>query len=90
MAKRELQVGDVVTFVDATGTPHTSLVTAWWSEMCCNVVYVAGDPEKKDTYGRQIERNTSLLHKDTMGTAHGMYWKWPEEELKPYAPPIAV
>jgi hypothetical protein len=38
-----------------------------------NVVIVCDDPLKTDTYGNQIERHTSVVHKDRQ-TAHGFYW----------------
>lgn len=87
---RKREVGAVVDFVDAHAEPHRALVTAWWSDTCINVVFVSGDEAKRDDYGRQIERTTSLPHKNTNGMAHGMYWKWPDEELKPPQPPQAV
>lgn len=89
-AKREQKVGDFVQYVDETGVPHNAMVTAWWSETCCNVVLISGDPEKKDTYGRQIERRTSLLHKDSPGAVFGNYWKWPDEPLTPKSQPTVV
>lgn len=44
----------------------------------CNVVYVVSEPDKADPYGRQIERETSVVHKSGQ-TAPGMYWCWPDE-----------
>lgn len=90
MSSDKRQVGVVVHFVDATGVPHNALVTAWWSETCCNVVIASGDITKQDVYGRQIERYTSVMHKLSAGATFGMYWKWPEEELTPKAAPISV
>jgi hypothetical protein len=47
---------------------------------CCNLVYVTEDLEKKDPYGRQMERSTSTSY----GRNHqvpfiGMCWAWPDE-----------
>jgi len=49
---------------------------------CCNVVYVSGDVEKKDPYGRQVERQTSCGYGRQQGTYPfvGMCWAWPDEE----------
>ena len=43
-----------------------------------NLVYVSKDTAKQDSYGRQIERATSVVHK-TLQPAHGNYWVWPDE-----------
>jgi hypothetical protein len=40
---------------------------------CINVVYVSPDTAKRDPYGTQIERASSVQHK-TQTTAHGRYW----------------
>lgn len=85
--ERSYEVGKHVVYVDPQGVAHDAVVTVWWSldyyrkegkEPGCNLVYVSGDPAKDDTYGRQIERSTSVIH---MGVqpAHGNYWRWPDE-----------
>ena len=89
MEKREQKVGDVVVFHDPVGQAHNALVTAWWSETCCNIVIVSGDTAKRDDYGRQIDRHTSLNHKSET-VAHGYYWRWPDEEPNPPRAPMAV
>lgn len=72
--------GQHVTFVDPVGVEHHALVTADWSTRtfegpgAINVVYVTGDPEKKDPYGLQLERATSVPHQNNQ-SAHGYYWK---------------
>lgn len=43
-----------------------------------NLVYCSKDTMKKDPYGRQIERATSVVHKSNQ-PAHGNYWCWPDE-----------
>ena len=49
--------------------------------LCCNVVWVAEDPEKKDPYGRQLERQTSCSYGRNQSTPFiGMCWAWPDEE----------
>lgn len=44
----------------------------------CNLVYVDGDRTKNDPYGRQISRETSVVHKSKQ-PAHGNFWCWPDE-----------
>lgn len=39
-----------------------------------NAVFVTGDGTKNDPYGRQIERLSSLQHRDT-ATAHGRFYE---------------
>jgi len=49
---------------------------------CCNIVFVSTDEAKHDTYGRQIERHTSVSHGRSQGPKPflGMCWAWPDEE----------
>jgi hypothetical protein len=61
--------GDLVVVVDETYAHHAGLVTivhGAFSEggyvPCINVVYVSADPAKRDPYGQQIERMSSLQH----------------------------
>jgi hypothetical protein len=62
----EVKVGDSVVFVDPTRHEHNAVVTAVWSKDCINVVFVSTDENKTDSYGRQIERETSVMrHSDT-------------------------
>lgn len=39
-----------------------------------NLIIVSDDETKKDSYGRQIERHTSVVH-EVNQLAHGNYWK---------------
>jgi hypothetical protein len=79
-----------IVYVDPQGVAHSALVTQWWNgdtpveaymsahgEPGCNLVYVA-DKAKRDPYGTQIERATSVVHKSKQ-PAHGNYWAWPDE-----------
>lgn len=88
---RKYEVGEHVIYFDAYGKPHKALVTIWWmgvteiseyraenGEPGCNVVYVESDPLKDDSYGRQINRATSVVHKSKQN-AHGFKWCWPDE-----------
>jgi hypothetical protein len=73
-----LGVGSPVTFVDSLGRDRPALVTAVWgppeSNPSINVVVVNNDENQTDTYGRKIERFTSVVHKSNQ-YAHGNYWK---------------
>jgi len=69
-----MKIGDVVTFVDAVGIEHAALITAVWSENCINVVYVSGDESRKDTFGRQIMRETSVTVEGAFA-AHGRFFR---------------
>ncbi len=76
------EIGQTVVFVDAHGMGHPALITAvhgssgpnWQPSI--NLVFVTDDTSKTDPYGRQIERNTSVVHKSMQG-AHGMFWEFP-------------
>ncbi len=73
------EIGDAVTYVDVRGQPRNALVTCIFSRgeealPSINVVIVADDPAKDDPYGRQMERWTSIVHKDDQA-AHGNYWE---------------
>lgn len=79
-------IGDAVVFVDELGKPHEALVTAVHGAYhppggsdaepmpSLNVVYVSGDELKYDSYGRQIQRETSVVHRSSQ-PAHGMFWE---------------
>jgi hypothetical protein len=89
---RGYEVGQHVIYVDSVGKPHKALVTVWWGmdengarypyyaegELGCNVVVISDDELKKDDYGRQIERYTSVVHKSKQA-APAYYWCWPDE-----------
>lgn len=57
----EVKIGDTVIFTDEYRKDHNALVTAVWGKDCINLVRVSGDDAKTDPYGRQIERNTSVV-----------------------------
>lgn len=56
-----------------------------------NVVIVSDDPAKEDSYGRQIERVTSIPHQ-TNQSAHGNYWRCTDDDapLTPVASGVEV
>jgi len=78
-----VQIGDVVTYVDHVGQINNALVNAVWGPKdepenatdnpSINLVYISMDKSKGDPYGRQIERDTSVVHKANQA-AHGNYW----------------
>lgn len=76
----ELQVGEAVVFIDPRGQAHAALLTAVWGKCdpnnmpAVNLAFVSGDAARTDSYGRQIERYTSVPHR-TRTEVHGLYWK---------------
>lgn len=79
--ERVPRVGDVVIFCDSSSVDHNALITAVWTPTCVNVVHISSDESKKDQYGRQIERPTSVQRMADW-TAHGNYFRFPDEEKK--------
>ena len=71
--------GEVVTYVDEVSVEHDALVTVYWggeSEgSALNCVYVTKDDTKRDPYGQQLERASSVSRFREGVTAHGRYWK---------------
>lgn len=76
-----------VLYTDSKGVDHEALVTAVWSKTCINVAYVSTDEDKRDSWGRQLERDSSVNHVSLVG-AHGKYWRFKGESSREYAPPI--
>ena len=87
MENRVVRVGQAVVYHDPVGKPFDAVVTAVWGPTCINVVFVSGDENKQDNYGRQIERQTSLSHKSVM-QVHGFYWRFQDEEPNEYKAPL--
>ena len=72
-----MQVGQAVTFVDARGQERAALLTAIHGQdetPSVNLVFVSDDPARNDPYGRQIERESSVVHESNQA-AHGMFWR---------------
>lgn len=75
-------VGDVVKVVTEDYEDRWALVTCVHGEFrddstpCINVVYVSSDPAKRDPYGAQLERMSSLQHANatTNMPTPGRYW----------------
>ncbi len=55
-----MKPGDTVIYTDEIRNDHQALVTAVWGPDCINVVFASPDESKTDSYGRQIERSTSV------------------------------
>lgn len=80
---KPVRVGDPVYVVSESYGTHIGLVTCVHGEFkngsvpCINVVYVSNDDAKRDPFGRQLERMSSLAHYCTgphnMPTP-GRYW----------------
>ncbi len=75
-----MEIGDTVVYVDPVAVEHDALLTAIWGPTdnsdnlpSVNLVFVDGDKTKTDSYGRQIARQTSVVHQ-TRQAAHGNYW----------------
>lgn len=80
-----MKVGDAVKFVDSLRVKHYALLTAVHDggqgtpNPAVNLVYVSQDPAKRDPYGHQLERSSSVVHKSYQSAA-GMYWYGTDEE----------
>lgn len=76
MEERILKIGDVVTYRDEHGVDHNALVTIVHgntAQSCINVVYLGDDETKHDSWGRQVERASSVQRKSDV-TANGRYF----------------
>lgn len=72
-----MKIGEAVVYVDQFGNERPAVLTAVWGEgptPAVNLVFVSDDAEKRDTYGRQIERETSVVHQSSQ-SAHGRFWR---------------
>jgi hypothetical protein len=78
-----IAAGDVVQVVTEDYVQRAALVTCVHGEFregqappCINVAYVSSDPSKRDPYGSQIERMSSLQHQSatTNMPRPGRYW----------------
>lgn len=88
-AGRMPQVGEVVVYHNPVAQPRNALINAVHGETCVNLVMLEADEDRQDTYGRQIERLTSMSHISVMGGVHGNYWRYPEEKPNPVKKPLA-
>jgi hypothetical protein len=84
---RTVKVGEKVIYHNPVGKPFEALVTAVWGPKCINIVFVSGDTERTDSFGRQIERQTSLSHVSN-SPVHGQYWRFEDETPNPIVEPL--
>ena len=71
------KIGEVVSYADEYGEKVNALVTAVHGSgdsPSINLVFVTEDEAKVDSYGRQIDRATSVVHHSNQA-AHGRYWE---------------
>jgi hypothetical protein len=70
MERRFVKIGDHVIFIDTHRKQHSALVTEVWdsgveqrrdSLPAINLLYVVKDETRMDQYGRQIERESSVV-----------------------------
>ena len=88
-------VGTAVIYVDEGSVEHNGLITECWGNReskedygpCVNLLHLSVNEAERDQYGRQIKRPSSVSHVGCGGTAHGRYWRYANEERKPYQPP---
>lgn len=76
-----LQLGDVVVYVDTLRKKHNALVTAIHGDPednpSINLLIVSTDVNKDDQYGRQIERQSSIVHSSSQSAAAQCWYKSP-------------
>lgn len=85
--KEQVEIGQPITYVDHHGVPRPALVTQVWGECrydddgklcnapCINIVCVSLDEKKDDSWGRQVERDSSVVHEMDQ-QAHGNFWRF--------------
>lgn len=77
-----MKIGEAVRFTDSNGVEHNALLTSVFDNgdpdtyptPAVNLCYVSDDAARHDTYGRQMERATSVVHRKS-STVHGNTWK---------------
>lgn len=88
---RKAKVGEHVVFTDPRGVERSALLTCVHGESqmipardgveeqeyhpAVNLVFVTGEDSKTDPYGRQIERESSVVHRGDQ-SAHGNFWNF--------------
>jgi hypothetical protein len=96
---RHPRVGDMVVFHDNKGVAFSALVTCYHGQVgeageyvgnigCVNLVYVSGDANRQDGYGRQTLHESSVPYVEGWHV-HGFYWRWQDDDPIPYKPPVA-
>jgi hypothetical protein len=64
-----IKIGSHVIYIDEYKKEHDALITQVWGDHAntatkpgLNVVYVSDDENQQDPYGRQLKRETSIVH----------------------------
>jgi hypothetical protein len=86
---RDVAIGDAIVYTDPHGVDHAAICTNAFGPTCINVAFVSGDPSRTDTFGRQLERQTSVAHQRAW-PAHGNFWRHVGETKKETAEPSAA
>jgi hypothetical protein len=86
---KEVAIGDAVIFTDAKGHDRPAVCTNSFGPKCINVAFVSDDTARTDSYGRQLERATSVPHQGS-AFAHGYFWRQQYEAKKETAEPSAA
>ena len=87
-----MKVGDVVIYHDERGVAHNALLTSAWEgteNPTVNLLFVSGNESEQDSYGRQMKRESSVIHVST-STVHGRYWRRAMESPIPYKAPASA
>jgi hypothetical protein len=85
------KVGDAVIFCDTKSIDHSAIITVVHGNTlnsCVNLAYISSDENKQDNWGRQMERAGSV-QRVSITSAHGYYFRYPEEERKEYTEPVS-
>jgi len=85
MQRQSVEVGDHVIFTDSHGRQHSALLTAVWGDWshpdnppAVNLLYVVHEDTRDDQYGRQIQREPSVVHRK-LNSAGAHCWHLPDE-----------
>jgi len=70
-----VKIGDHVVYIDPTRIERQALVTAVFSQDCINIMFASADENKQDSYGRQLERATSLPREGAWNNGAGNCWR---------------
>ena len=92
--EKQLKVGDHVVYFDEYGRPQQALVTNVWGdryvnvdddckegpiqEPGCNLLFISPYKHREDSFGRQIERRSSVCHTDVQ-CAYGNSYCLPDQ-----------
>ena len=73
-----LQIGDVIIYIDPVKKEHNALVTAIHGDAeaksSINLILISDDENKGDEYGRQLERQTSIVHRDNQSAGANCWY----------------